>query len=39
MARIGYNTRHSAHMIADSNKQAQQFVLLTHILKDAGLTA
>jgi hypothetical protein len=26
-------------MIADSNKQAQQFVLLTHILKDAGLTA
>ena len=39
MARIGYNTGYSAHRIADTNKEAQQFLLLNHILKDAGLTA
>jgi hypothetical protein len=39
MARIGYNTGYSAHRIVNTNRQAQQFILLNHILKDAGLTA
>lgn len=39
MTRIGYNTGNSAHQNADESEQLQQFVLLTHILKDAGLTA